>query len=74
MHDIQHTNLTAQTLLLVCFLLVKGLSAMAKQITGSYDSQAVLPVKFLYCLAPDFFLISMPLRSATSIRVFRARF
>jgi hypothetical protein len=47
---------------------------MAKQFTGSNDGQAMLPVELFYCLAPDFLLISMPLRSATSISVFKARF
>ena len=49
-------------------------SASSKQITGSSYRQAMLPMKFFYCLAPDFFLISIPFLSATSIRVFRARF
>ena len=74
MHSIKNAYLTCQFLRLVRLLLVKGLTAMAKQLTGSTDGQAMLPVEFFYCLAPDFFLISMPLRSATSISVFRAKF
>ena len=74
MHGIKDTYLTCQSLRIVRLLLVKGLTATAKQLTGSNDGQAMLPVEFFYCLAPDFFLISMPLRSATSISVFRARF
>ena len=74
MHGIKNPDLTCQLLRIVRLLLVKGLTAMAKQLTGSSDGQAMLPVEFLYCLAPDFFRISMPLRSATSISVFRARF
>ena len=74
MYEVKDTDLTCQFLSVVRLLLVKGLTAMAKQLTGSNDGQAMLPVEFFYCLAPDFFLISMPLRSATSINVFRARF
>jgi hypothetical protein len=75
MHGIEDTHLAYQLLRIVRrLLLVKGLTATAKQLTGSNDGQAMLPVEFLYCLAPDFFLISMPLRSATSISVLRARF
>ena len=74
MHGIKNTHLTGQLLRLVRLLLIKGLTTVAKQITGSYDGQAMLPVEFFYCLAPDFFLISRPLRSATSISVVRARF
>ena len=74
MHGIKDTYLTCQLLCIVRLLLVKGLTATAKQLTGSSDGQAMLPVEFFYCLAPDFFRISMPLRSATSISVFRARF
>lgn len=74
MHGIKDANLTCQILRIVRLLLVKGLTAMAKQITGSNDGQAMLPVEFFYCLAPDFFRIWIPLRSATSINVFRARF
>jgi len=74
MHGIKDTHLTCQLLRLVRLFLVKGLTATAKQLTGSNDGQAMLPVEFLYCLAPDFFRISIPLRSATSISVFRARF
>ena len=74
MHGINNPNLTCQLLSIIRLLLVKGLTATAKQLTGSNDGQAMLPVEFFYCLAPDFFLISMPLRSATSISVFRARF
>ena len=73
-HSIKDPDLACQFLLIVRLLLVKGLTAMAKQITGSNDGQAMLPVEFFYCLAPDFFLISMPFFSATSISVFRARF
>lgn len=55
MHGIKDANLTCQILRIVRLLLVKGLTAMAKQITGSNDGQAMLPVEFFYCLAPDFF-------------------
>ena len=74
MHGIEDPNLACQLLRLVRLLLVKGLTAVAKQLTGSTDGQAMLPVEFFYCLAPDFFRISMPLRSATFISVFSARF
>ena len=74
MNGVKDADLAGQFLRLVRLLLVKGLTAVAKQITGSNDSQAVLPVKIFYCLAPDFFLISMPFLSATSISVFRAKF
>ena len=74
LHGIKDADLACQPLRIVRLLLVKGLTATAKQLTGSSDGQAMLPVEFFYCLAPDFFRISMPLRSATSISVFRARF
>ena len=46
MHGIKNLNLTCQFLCFVCLLLVKGLTAMAKQLTGSNDGQAMLPVEF----------------------------
>ena len=45
-HGIKDAYLTCQSLRIVRLLLVKGLTATAKQLTGSSDGQAMLPVEF----------------------------
>ena len=45
MHGIKDSYLTCQLLRIVRLLLVKGLTATAKQLTGSSDGQAMLPVE-----------------------------
>lgn len=56
------------------FLLIPGLSAMAKQFASGTDGQAFPLAKSFYRLAPDFFRIWIPCSSAMSIIVLSARF